>query len=90
VLQTALDDSFVAYEINAYTDRPREMAMIYSCLNQSIQDVFNAAGVEILSPRYSAVRDGNRMAMPESYLPQDYRAPSFSVLSRILRSGKSE
>ena len=90
VLQTTLDDSYVAYEINAYTDRPNEMAVLYSHLNESIQDVFNAAGVEILSPHYAAVRDGNRMAVPDTYLPKDYRAPGFTVLSRILRPGRSE
>ena len=90
VLQTALDDSFVAYEINAYTDKPNEMASLYSRLNESIQDVFNAAGVEILSPRYAAVRDGNRLAVPEDYLPKDYRAPGYNVFSSVLRRGRSE
>jgi small-conductance mechanosensitive channel len=89
VLQTTLDDSYVAYEINAYTERPNEMAALYSRLNESIQDVFNAAGVEILSPRYAAVRDGNKMAVPENYLPQDYEAPGFSILSRALRRNRS-
>ena len=89
VLQTTLDDSYVAYEINAYTDRPNEMANLYSRLNESIQDVFNAAGVEILSPRYAAVRDGNKMAVPDNYLPQDYEAPGFSILSRVLRRNRS-
>jgi small-conductance mechanosensitive channel len=90
VLQTTLDDSYVAYEINAYTDRPNEMASLYSRLNESIQDVFNEAGVEILSPKFAAVRDGNAMAVPESYLPKDYHVPGFTILSRILRSSRPE
>jgi len=44
----------------------------------SIQDKFNEAGVEIMSPTYSALRDGNRVTIPESYLPADYEAPGFS------------
>jgi len=90
VLQTALDDSYVAYEINAYTDIPNDMTNLYSRLHESIQDVFNAAGVEILSPRYAAVRDGNRLAIPEDYLPKDYRAPGFNLLTRVLRRSGSE
>ncbi len=85
VLQTTLDDSYVSYEINAYTDRPNEMANLYSRLNEAIQDVFNAAGVEILSPKFAAVRDGNAMAVPENYLPKDYEQPGFTVLTGLGR-----
>ena len=79
VLQTALNDFYVAYELNAYTDVPREMQYIYSDLHQNIQDKFNEAGVEICSPHFSALRDGNTIAMPEQYLSKDYVAPSFRV-----------
>jgi small-conductance mechanosensitive channel len=65
VLQTSLDDSFVTYEINAYSDKPNEMAVIYARLHENIQDKFNEAGIEIVSPRYAALRDGNPPAMPE-------------------------
>jgi small-conductance mechanosensitive channel len=66
VLQTSLNDFHVSYEINAFTDRPNEMARIYSDLHANIQEEFFAAGVEILSPAYHAVRDGNETAIPES------------------------
>ncbi len=79
VLQNALDDSYVEYMINAYTDRPIEMVNIYSELHANIQDCFYAAGVEIMSPVYSALRDGNRTAIPSEYLPEDYRAKGFRV-----------
>jgi small-conductance mechanosensitive channel len=88
VLQTKLDDSYAAYEINAYTDRPNEMANLYSRLHEQIQNVFYEGGVEILSPNYAAVRDGNRMAVPDDYLPKGYQAPAFGILSRILRPGQ--
>jgi hypothetical protein len=42
VLQTSLNDYHVSYEINIYTDRPREMLNIYSELHRYIQDQFNA------------------------------------------------
>lgn len=64
VLQTSLNDFHVSYEINAYTDRPNEMVQIYSNLHANIQDQFNAAGVEILSPAYNALRDGNDATIP--------------------------
>ena len=79
VLQTALDDFYVHYEINAFTDAPSHMAQIYSDLHQNIQDKFNQAGVEIMSSHYSNVRDGNRTTIPAAYLAKDYVAPRFEV-----------
>jgi small-conductance mechanosensitive channel len=72
VLQTALNDFYVSYELNAYTDNPQEMVQTYSLLHQNIQDAFNEGGVEIMSPHYTQLRDGNKVTIPESYLPKDY------------------
>jgi len=60
VLQTSLDDYYVSYELNAYTSNPKHMAVIYSELHQNIQDHFNRASVEIMSPAYMAYREGNQ------------------------------
>lgn len=79
VLQNALDDSYVQYEINAYTDKPLLMVFTYSDLRANIQDAFFNAGVEIMSPSFHAVRDGNRAAMPNEFLPPDYRPRAFRV-----------
>jgi small-conductance mechanosensitive channel len=79
VLQTSLDDSYVSYQINAYTHQSHRMAAIYSELHQNIQDKFNEARVEILSPQYKAARDGNRTTVPANNLPADYKAPVFRV-----------
>ena len=79
VLQTALNDSYVQYEINAYTDKPLLMVFTYSDLRANIQDVFFNAGVEIMSPTFYALRDGNRTAMPQEFLPADYRARGFRI-----------
>lgn len=79
VLQTALGDFAVSYELNAYTHRPNRMAAIYSELHQNIQDAFNRAGIEIMSPAYTALRDGNRVTLPDEHLPEGYRAPGFRV-----------
>jgi small-conductance mechanosensitive channel len=79
VWQTALNDFYVTYEINAYTNTPRDMIDIYAALHANIQDAFYAAGVEIMSPHYAAIRDGNTVAIPESSRPPGYQAPAFRV-----------
>jgi small-conductance mechanosensitive channel len=79
VLQTSLDDFYVAYQINVFTNHSHKMASIYSQLHQNIQDKFNEAGVEIMSPHYRASRDGNMTTVPASYLGKDYQAPAFNV-----------
>ncbi len=79
ILQTSLDDFYVSYQLNAYTDTPEIAARIYSDLHANIQDAFNEAGVEILSPHYRAARDGNMVTIPASYLPDDYKVPNFNV-----------
>lgn len=82
VLQTSLDDFYVSYELNAYTNTPRRIAGIYSDIHANIQDKFNEAGVEIMSPHYRAARDGNQTTIPADYLPGDYQAPRFQIESR--------
>ncbi len=65
VLQTALGDFSVSYEINAYTDRTRGLTPIVSRLRENIQDRFAEAGIEIMSPRFYVRRTG-----PESTVPK--------------------
>ncbi|MEO8532960.1 MAG: hypothetical protein ABI441_04385 [Flavobacterium sp.] len=79
VLQTSLDDFYVSYQINFYTKEPTKQPRIYSSLHQNIQDSFNAAGIEIMSPHYNALRDGNTTTIPDNYLKKDYEAPVFNV-----------
>ncbi|WP_417354222.1 mechanosensitive ion channel family protein [Flavobacterium sp.] len=79
VLQTSLEDFYVAYQINAYTKEANKQAAIYSELHKNIQDCCNEKGIEILSPHYRAARDGNMTTIPQNYLDKDYEAPSFNV-----------
>jgi small-conductance mechanosensitive channel len=79
VFQTSLDDFYVTYEINASTKHPKEMSEIYSELRQNILDCFHEAGVEITSPHYAALRDGNPAAIPDEHLPRDYNPPGPAV-----------
>ena len=79
VYQTSLDDFYVSYQINAYTNEASRQGLIYSNLHQNIQDVCNEKGIEILSPHYRAARDGNMTTIPAQYLPKDYKAPDFNI-----------
>ena len=68
VLETELQDYYPCYQINAYIKEADKYGDIMSALHQNIQDIFNEAGVEIMSPHYYAKRDGS-----ESTIPQEYR-----------------
>ncbi|MEN8248489.1 MAG: mechanosensitive ion channel family protein [Bacteroidota bacterium] len=83
VLQKSLDDFYVNYELNVYTDDSHKMPQIYSELHSNILKGFNEAGIEILSPHYNAMRDGNDIAIPE-----DYRNPVVKAIDKI--SGKPD
>jgi len=88
VLQTSLDDSYVSYQLNAYTDQPNQMAQIYADLHQNIQDSFNEGGVEIMSPHYYQLRDGNTTTVPPDYRPQGYQPDRFLVEARMAEAVK--
>jgi len=45
------------------------MPLIYSDIHRNILDVFNNAGVEILSPAYISARDGNLTTVPDLLKP---------------------
>jgi small-conductance mechanosensitive channel len=83
VLQTSLDDFYISYQLNLYTNEPNKMATIYAELHQHIQDSFNEGGVEIMSPHYYQLRDGNTLAIPGEYLSKTYESPRFLVDTRI-------
>ena len=79
VLQTALDDFYVAYQVNAFTLESQQMPQIRSELHRNIQTAFHNAGVEIASPHLSALRDGNAANIPDDCLPKDYRPAAFRL-----------
>ena len=80
VLQANLNDFYVSYELNVFTSHPQNMQFIYSALHQNIQDRFNEAGIEINSPHYFSLRDGNQVAIPEQFQPKGHQAPPGPVL----------
>jgi small-conductance mechanosensitive channel len=78
VVQAALQDFYVHYELDAYVDDPARQHFVLSDLNQAVQDAFFAAGVEILSPHYAQLRDGSRPAIPPEHAPAG-PGPAFPV-----------
>jgi len=52
VLQRALSDFFVEYQLNARLEQPHERPQVLSQLHENIQDLFNEHGVQIMSPHY--------------------------------------
>lgn len=79
VLQTELNDFTITYQINAYINQTQGLAQIYSGLHQNIQDKFNEAGVEIMSPHFTSLRDGNAIQIPDDYKPEGYKKGGFKV-----------
>jgi small-conductance mechanosensitive channel len=54
VLQTALSDFYVEYQLNAHVERPEQRLTTRAALHSNIQDVFNEHGVQIMSPHYES------------------------------------
>jgi len=65
VLVTALDDYYVEYEINAYTNDYQRLPVIQSELHHNILDTFHTNGVEIMSPHIYAHRTDLELQIPK-------------------------
>jgi small-conductance mechanosensitive channel len=52
VLQTALDDFYCRYQINAYTKDVEKVPRIYSNLFENLQNGFAEAGIDLTAPQY--------------------------------------
>ncbi|MBX3102051.1 MAG: mechanosensitive ion channel family protein [Bacteroidetes bacterium] len=76
ILQTALNDWYAAYEINAYTRDAENQEFTYSHLHEHIQDCFREAGIEITSFSYVSLRDMNGIPLfPPSSMPASQKPP---------------
>jgi small-conductance mechanosensitive channel len=72
VLQQALGDFAVTYEINAYCNDASNMVQIRSALHRNILDVFNEYGVAIMTPAYVADPPDPKLVPPAQW----YAAPA--------------
>jgi len=78
ILETSLDDFYVRYELNVYTDKPLEMPEIYSELHQNIQDAFNEYGVQIMSPSYRFDPERPKVVPKDKWYAPPAKAPDDS------------
>ncbi|MCL7958740.1 MAG: mechanosensitive ion channel [marine benthic group bacterium] len=76
VLHSSLGDFAVTYTLVATADDPSRTPETLSELRQNIQDVFNEAGVEIMTPSVRAVREAPVSALPERYVTADASSDS--------------
>ena len=79
VLQTSLGDFCVTYEINAYCDRPQEMAKLYTALHRNILDVFNEHGVQIMTPAYEGDPGQPKVVPKDQWYAAPAKAPGGEV-----------
>jgi small-conductance mechanosensitive channel len=73
VLQKALGDFAVTYEINAYTRDARRMNAIYTALHANILDVFNEYGVQIMTPAYEGDPEVPKLVSREDWFTSPAR-----------------
>lgn len=57
ILQNALDEFNVDYQLNVYTKEAAKMNGIYSDLRKNMQEVFKDAGISLVSPHYVVNRN---------------------------------
>jgi small-conductance mechanosensitive channel len=72
VLQRALDDWYVEYQLNVHMVDPKGRVRVLSQLHANIQDVFNEFGVQIMSPHFIAQPDQLIVSPKEKW----YEAPA--------------
>ena len=78
VLQKALGDFAVTYEINAYCGDAQAMNQLYTKLYQNILDVFNEYGVQIMTPAYESDPEQPKIVPKEQW----YAAPASAPVPR--------
>jgi small-conductance mechanosensitive channel len=79
VLQRALNDFYVEYELIGRVDSPLDRPFIMSRLNGNVQDVFNEFGVQIMSPHFVAQPDQPVVLQKHQW----FATPSSSDISSV-------
>jgi small-conductance mechanosensitive channel len=72
VLQKALSDFYVEYELRAHLERSESRFQVLSDLHAQIQDAFNEFGVQIMSPHFEGQPERPVVAPPAAW----YAAPA--------------
>jgi small-conductance mechanosensitive channel len=69
VLQTALEDFYVRYQLNCCAETAHSRIEVLARLHANIQDVFNENGVQIMSPNFRAQPDQPVLVPKERWEP---------------------
>ena len=64
VLQTALNDYHISYQLNAFTEHADKIPGVYSELHQNIQQIFAENKIEIMSPGFTVLRNSPENTTP--------------------------
>ena len=87
VLERALDQFSVTYEINAYLEHGVRLYLAEAELNRNILDAFSDAGVQIMTPSYEGDPEQPKVAaMPPTAKPEGVdtgQHPADQVVSKI-------
>jgi small-conductance mechanosensitive channel len=78
VLQKALGQFSVTYEINGYCNQSIEMGVIYSRLHRNILDLFNEYGVQITTPAYESDPERVKVVPRDQWYAPPARDPGTS------------
>jgi small-conductance mechanosensitive channel len=76
VIQRALSDFYVAYQLLVSVDRPETRRAVLSELHANIQDVFNEYGVQIMSPNFVSQPEDKVYVPQEAWFPPPAAAPA--------------
>ncbi len=82
VLQTALEDFSITYELNVYTRKADQIPKIYAELHRNIQDVFNEYEVAIMTPHYMNDTESAKIVKKEHW----YASPAHSPKAEIVET----
>jgi small-conductance mechanosensitive channel len=84
VLQRALGDFAVTYEVNAFCNDPQGLLARYSELHRNILDVFNEYGVQIMTPAYEGDTEQPKIVPREQW----FAAPAAAIFGdRAVETG---
>jgi len=76
VLEKALGDFAVTYELNAYVDSAKLLPQRYTELHRNVLDVFNEYGVQIMTPAYEGDPEQPKVVPQDKWFVTPARAPN--------------
>jgi small-conductance mechanosensitive channel len=79
VLQRQLGDFAVVYQLNVYKAEAKALVRAYSDLHQSILDVFNEYGVQIMTPAYEGDPEKPKLVPREQWFEAPAKPPAPKV-----------